>query len=168
MSTLTEFATEYQAIRDQFIQKGKVAFGEACKEVFETTPIKAIKIIGYTPFFADGDPCEYGIQSVEVTTKEIYLEDYDQNREWLGDYDLFEYAKDSGGNHIILRQELSRFGHEYNVLQKNWLFSWGEQINEFICGVHGLTDVIHDVFGDHVAVFITADEIVIEDYDNHD
>lgn len=58
---------EIERLKEEANERGKVAFSAACKELFAMHPsLEAIRWNQYTPYFCDGDPCEFGVNDVYI------------------------------------------------------------------------------------------------------
>ena len=119
----------------------KAAFNEGAKELFEKHPkLIAIGLTGYTPYFNDGDPCHYSINT-----------DY-PSIQFEGDGDIRE-------NYYDL---------EFNQNDKDQCLeieAAGKDVLDFL-NIFDDEDYL-DMFDDHARIIITKDGIEVEEY-NHD
>lgn len=71
---LQAFEAKITAMREEF----KVLFKERVDMLFGAVPaLEAIEIIQYTPYFMDGDVCEFSIYSVSFYDEEDFDSDWD-------------------------------------------------------------------------------------------
>ncbi len=66
-----EVIEKYNAVKKSFMAEMKQAFMEGSKELFKQCPqIASFEITAYTPYFNDGDVCEYSVGCYEINPKE--------------------------------------------------------------------------------------------------
>lgn len=74
--SLEDFQTRIEALRQEF----QTLFQSQVKVLFDAVPdLEAIDIVQYTPYFNDGDTCEFGISSVSFYNEEDFSHDYDSD-----------------------------------------------------------------------------------------
>lgn len=57
---LNDYITASLALKNELKERGQAAFADLAKSIFdEHSGLKGFGIIGYTPSFADGDPCTH-------------------------------------------------------------------------------------------------------------
>jgi hypothetical protein len=67
LTSLDNAITQIQQQKKAFINTARQALGVSYKEIFDNfSHVEKIRIIGYTPYFNDGDVCEYRLSEVEV------------------------------------------------------------------------------------------------------
>ena len=65
LQEIKEFQEKWEQEKEILAKKFKENFQKFFQEIFETHPkLKAFKFTAYTPYFCDGDPCEYEIHDV--------------------------------------------------------------------------------------------------------
>jgi hypothetical protein len=136
-----------QEIREELTEKGKAAFGEASKELFALHPqLKAFRWTQYTPYFCDGDPCEFGVNDLQVQFKER-IETNDVQGVW-------DYSEDDEDQWV----EFTHSGESHP------LFSVYTDCEE----VRGMLDeeTLEALFGDHVQVTVHADCVETTEYEH--
>lgn len=150
--TLEELNSELDAAKNAYRERAKELLNQSFKEFFDANP--TVRVFGwrqYTPYFNDGDPCEFQCQlecsfasNAEDYTNIQYGE-YEGESEsvWIddGDYGSFNeelIPEDTLGNIQDLRETLMK-------------------INE---------DIFLEVFGDHVTVYATRDGFDVQEYDH--
>ena len=119
------------------------------KEFFEKNPeFTAIKWNQYTPYFNDGEPCEFSVGSIFVTT----LADSSE-MDYYGEYEgEFEYGTPE------YKENSNRIFHIGEVEQL-------ASISEFVRSDIG-ESVFRKCFGEHSIVVVTKDGVEIEEYDH--
>lgn len=126
----------------------------------------------YTPYFNDGDTCEFGIHGMWLRTVED-AERFTANDEDENDFDVWEYEIGSG--HPSLGREYSRWDHE--VTQGRRLEGEYEGPDkaryERCCALSRAIEggefknVLYNLFGDHASITFRKDKIVVDEY-SHD
>lgn len=145
MQTLKELAKQTEELKKEITKK---ATAEGKKEIkahldglFKANPtVKGIRWKQYTPYFNDGDPCEFRVHEVYTSFGE----------ETGGDYD-------------------DGYLSTYSFRDKPELKALHDSIREFEKTIQsqGMSDIMETVFGDHVQVTVTPDDVVVEEY-SHD
>jgi len=136
---------QMKTLRDEARMKVKNFFIKGMNKIFEMYPeVKSVSWTQYTPYFNDGEPCEFWCNS--------------------GDFDVNGYSEydDEGEEGTI------------DVLNYNWedgrkyTYHKGEEIKNAIGGFLGQLDDddYKTMFGDHARVIVRQDEIVIEEYEH--
>lgn len=129
---------------------GKAAVNEQLNALFETHPtLQGVRWTQYTPYFNDGDPCEFGLHEIHYTIKKeeertgsadeqrTAAEDGDEDADWL--YPSAYGEGDDDALDIAMREfERDR-----------------------------LSDAYEAAFGDHVEVIATRSGIEVNEY-SHD
>lgn len=146
------FLDEFKRLKKEFTQEAKSKLNRFIEIVFETSPdINAIIWTQYTPYFNDGDPCEFSVND-PFFTNAIYEDDIDECS--FGYYD--------GSNSEIWCETLYEIDKREKNINKAILkkFCQFQQSDE-------LCDVLKDVFEDHSKVIaVRGKEIEIKSYDH--
>lgn len=138
---------DFKAIRAQIKaektvmqEKNKAILNGAFKEFFTQFPlIKSVVWCQYTPYFNDGDACEFSVGDIYFSKKEWNVADVGSP------YDLDDDA-----------DTVSIYGED----AKN-------QLREFASLLNSLEDALLQTFGDHTMVVATAKGFETEEY-SHD
>lgn len=146
---MEEANAQIAKLREELNEKGKQAFGLACKELFAIHPcLKAFRWAQYTPYFNDGEECTFG-------THDVYCQMHEP----------------------LSKEEMESVGSIYDEDDDDdqWLSAYGEP-NHLVkaaikdaCEVRDMLDEdsLREMFGDHVEVTVTADGVETDDY-SHD
>lgn len=129
----------FEQTKRQLIEELRNKFPGMFSPLFEKYPqIESVSWRQYTPYFNDGDPCEFRarVDDIEVNGKDLY--------------DFEEYASS------YYRE---KEGRESNELEKG--------VEAFIEVLTQIPDDFYkDLFGDHVMVTIKNNEIEVEEYEH--
>ena len=167
LSEIKEIKSEINKLRKE--AKAKVRdFQKAVLELFVEYPnLKRISWTQYTPYFNDGDTCEFGSNhdspAIYFTTPLPDAEDDDEEEfdgyeeEW-SDYSYYSYYNyDKNYKNKKLKPGLS----DETIAQ----IKTAEAVIAFLGNFDN--DDMLNLFGDHQKVIITAKRIEVEDY-NHE
>jgi hypothetical protein len=121
------------------------AFQAEAKKLIEPTlknfmqehkTVQSIRWRQYTPYFNDGEPCEFSVHDIEALAAGG---EEDEDGEW--DY-LYGEPKDGYD------------ADDWKALR---------ELNKTLCGME---DELEAVFGDHVQVIVTKKGVEVEEYDH--
>lgn len=124
--------------------EGEIALKEFMREFFERAEgkISAVTWRQYTPYFNDGDACEFSVHepyflmATKATEGEEVYSDYDDD--FISTWQI-EKRKD------VLLYDLTC---------------------EFTRTLDKLEDILFEAFGDHVKITATPEKVTVEDYDH--
>jgi len=139
--TVARLQATMQKARDE----AKEAFLAELKTIFSNhQEIKVIKWVQYTPYFSDGDACEFSVQDVIASNYDVvnFWGEYDSEEDEPADLKVYGgYGENEMHNTDL--DALSSFMHS----------SLGH-------------DVLQFAFGDHVSVTVTAAGVEIDEYEH--
>lgn len=152
VAKFNESSVEIDALRKEFDEKKRLMvaqfrtdFSNISKAFFEAVPrIKSLTWTQYTPYFMDGDVCEFSVNGVEFATDEN--EDIESYREF----------DNEDGNFSAELYSLKKLvtSKEFHLCEKMAaIISDNEELME-------------DLFGDHVIVVLREIGIVVEEYEH--
>lgn len=141
-------ASLLQKMKDDGLQNIKKFF----KRIFDEIPnLKSITFQGYTPYFNDGDICEYhlsmdypNIQFIDGTNGIGGDDNFECEPPWKWEEEKSKYSA----------EQLKRFT-EY------------KQAKNYLILLYGVEEMCKLTFGDHAQITVTQDDIQIDEY-NHD
>lgn len=77
---LQKLSASIQKARDQVRKAGGEAFYEEFKPLFEKYPeVETVSWTQYTPYFNDGDTCEFGVHEINVNGEDSWSLEYHKN-----------------------------------------------------------------------------------------
>ena len=127
-------------------RKGKKAFTEYIKSLFDKYgAIEDLRWVQYTPWFNDGDTCEFGVEEacMKLVTGEVLGEWY---------YDSDDNEGEDNESEVKLSQT------ERKELEA--------VLEEFSDKINALGDTMEAVFGNHVKIYVTRDGVRIEGFEH--
>lgn len=143
----TNYVNVIQEKKRQMIEQFRTEFATIGAAFFEAVPrLKSLTWTQYTPYFMDGDPCEFSVNTVSFAT--------DENEE-LENYREFEEADGSFSGEAYTLKSLVT-SEEYKLCEKM------EKI------IYGNSGLMQDLFGDHALVVLRASGVIVEEYEDHD
>ena len=155
---------EQIALRVLFQIKAQELFKGTTKEFFEKNPsVTAIIWTQYTPYFNDGDSCEFGVSEPYFTNvNEEQMEDLTSYGEYEGEDDVVwsETAWIFNSNSDYVRQRREQLNLEGVDPASIDRFSTLIQSDD-------MEDVMEAMFGDHARIVATRDGFEVNEY-NHD
>lgn len=177
MSKLNELNVKYSQIRKNFMDILQDEFKISLSEFFDNYPeVKGFFWTQYTPYFADGDPCEFRVGEIcymaasEPDLDDASWEDTDYHYEGSSVFSKpSEYAYNSVKNDGVGSYYYDRVKeYETKVAELGPRFvEVSSALNQFLSDLSGLPDELFlDMFGDHVKVIVTRNEIRVDEYDH--
>ena len=147
-----EFEKTLIDFRKDMTEKSKKIFHDYLKAYFEAYPkVNAIYWTQYTPYFNDGDTCEFGIHDVFVRYGFDEQSEHGRNSP---DEDTTFWDDD-------LPENLAKLDWQD---QDKLLDPVKKPINKLI---HGLgDDVMEGLFGDHASIYANRYGVFVEEYDH--
>ena len=142
---LQELKNKIQESRKLIEENAESVIKSVFKQMFDENPeLLCIRFVAYIPRFNDGEPCEYSVHSPDYITSENFTDE--------GIKDILEEAKSGQGY---------SFWSEFD--------GWNSKYNKYWNELHGLgNDIFQVVFGTDVEVIVLRDQLIINDYDDHD
>ena len=159
--------------QDQAAKISQEVFKASLVKFFDAVPeIKAIFWRQYTPYFNDGDSCEFAVGDVN-----FYMEDREEDDEnGYNAYDpfrkpskyVYEAAADTNNKY---RDEYNKQIEVYNERVAKYTPERVDQIQRAMADVKELFRTINDdyflmMFGDHVEITATKDGFQVDEFDH--
>ncbi|SDH18098.1 hypothetical protein SAMN05421505_11285 [Sinosporangium album] len=144
--------------------------------LMESPRIEAIRWTQYTPYFNDGDVCEFSVYGASYKVNDRPLpdpaDDYDEEEDFLTTYS----PRLKGGRYERRVPGTGRY-FEDNYVKAEWE-EYGDfcarhddydAMNDFSNSIEAgyLDQLFYDLFGDHARVTVYKDRIEVEEY-SHD
>lgn len=175
--SLTQLIKDYETARAEFKTKAQAAMKESFKEVFDLFPeITAIRWVQYTPYFNDGDTCEFGVHEAVVTNLEgDDLDDVTHYGEYDGDRDdvYAEYGNAPRDSEFFCVTSVTGTHWKTHEPKGPAIFDDRtaadlDKLNALLAQLQSsaLEDLMKDTFGDHVCVTATRTGFDIDEHDH--
>ena len=155
---------EQRALKAKFQTEAQAMFKETMKEFFDKNPgITALKWTQYTPYFNDGDACEFRVN--EVTFTNASPEELD-NVNHYGEYE--------GEDETVWAIENISYGlnSKYHANEAAKIRAAGG-IDESSCQLidkmiqsSEMEEIMKEMFGDHVKITATRDGFDVDEYEH--
>ena len=162
-SEFDKLLEEQRELAKRFQSKAQELFKQTTKEFFEKNPgITAVIWTQYTPYFNDGDTCEFSVHDAYFTNAEG--EDFDDVTSY-GEYEGDKEGVWSEGSWILTSDG------EYSKKHREGMDLTGvdaasvEKLSGLIQSSE-MEDVMKAMFGDHVRVVATREGFDVEDHDH--
>lgn len=155
MEQLARLADEKQ----RYQEKAKSILKDCLKDFMVVHPqVKAFGWVQYTPYFNDGEPCEFSLHEIGFTLKDLTEEELNETRyfddgdHWIGAYGEYrpKWKPD-----IHKKQEADGLTEE--------LFKELVALNKQL---RTLEEEMRIVFGDHVKVVVTQKGIEVSEFEH--
>ena len=154
MESVHQYENEVALLKKKYSDSMQVTLKEMFVSFFqEDQNCYAFSWQQYTPYFNDGDECVFTVYSPEFFSKEEYEqavqdESFDEGDLYHGNHSNQVWDRDlkayrSATEHEILRKQIS------TLLQSE-----------------SISEVLKLMFGDHVQVVVTKDNIEVTEYDH--
>jgi len=136
---------ELEEKRRILLNQFKEDFSKITNVFFEAVPrIKSLTWTQYTPYFMDGDPCEFGINDIYFATDEN--EDVESYRD-------FNHANGHFSDGLYGLKKLMT-PQEVNLCEKMSSI------------IHGNEELMESIFGDHALIVLRASGVEVQEYDH--
>lgn len=186
---LKSLGAEVQRMQEQMREAAKQAVAEGTKAIFDEYGDLIVQFgwLQYTPYFNDGDPCEFGMHDLFVIGRSD-LEELKGEHEGEYDFDKpydFYCALSDEDWYYEGSPSFSGYGSTSKRKQKVWDYNSGasrEVVNPNfdqryqdayeacmaiynVCSADG-QQIAKDIFGDHVRVIFTPSGVDVEEYEH--
>lgn len=163
MTILDTLIADYAVTKKKFMDEAQELFKEAVKDIFTKVPgLTAIRWNQYTPYFNDGEPCEFRVNEPYFTNvKDLdRLSSYGElNDEKEGDAEVsFSSPYNIDWKTKVKTSNLPESMKGCEEILENFRIAFNKSEME---------EVLLGMFGDHQVVTATPDSIETEEY-QHD
>lgn len=172
ISELLKLSNEMEQLKLDYKTRMKGFFEEAISSLFEVIPdLGSLVWVQYTPFFNDGEPCEFGVHDVYAyTTKYSFSSDNLDNDVFYGEGEG-QIQTSKPGDWVYKSAEEGRDWaveqlKHYEEAKNKFTESQFELIAKVTSFINSNEDLMYEVFGDHVQVIINKDGASAEEYDH--
>lgn len=155
MTELKDLKTKFSDLKKKISDDGKQAVGAAFKPLFEKYPNFAqVKWYQFTPYFNDGDVCEFGVSDPGLYSVNDDLSESPYEHDGLSYHKPWN-ERPLSDYYIAKNARLDLLG--------------GQEFLDDFCEVWDAMgdELLEIIFGDHVQVTVTKDSIEVGEY-SHD
>lgn len=160
-----ELINDQKELQRKFQEQAQGLFKEITKEFFEKNPgITGVIWTQYTPYFNDGDTCEFSVGSPTFTNAPaIELLDIRWG-EYEGETEGVWAAEDIG---YVLESDRDYYqGTKDKILAAGGVDATSCTLFAKAVGSSEMEDVMQAMFGDHVKIIATRDGFDIDEYEH--
>lgn len=144
---------EYEKIREGILKQAVGVISSKFKTVFDENPeIQAIAWVQYTPYFNDGDSCEFGIRDFNLKLSKAERVRLGENEEDVDEFDINDVNYWESDVHWSNKSAEAE--HYRNI--ESYLNSFAES----------LEDIFKSAFGDHAQVVCTREGFTVDEHDH--
>jgi len=170
---------QIEKIKKEMNNQGKIILNDAIKELFETAngKLEAIGWTQYTPYFADGSPCVFGVNEIyfiESGIKEhgipssVYDFEDDENYVQIDLDEPSAYVRKAAQN------PKDKWDERYKKQVERWDNSPNHEFNSACAEVSKFIsnnpEIMQEIYGDHCRVVITYQDgevsVDVEEYEH--
>lgn len=147
IGSLDEAVEQLKAMKSKVADVGKAAVTKAIKQFLAAHPeVESLRWQQYTPYFNDGDSCEFSVRDPEVRLVGATGDEGDREDGYIEAWSLGYYAEEAGKpKPQALMDDLKRLGAMFDQAE----------------------DAMKATFGDHAQVTVGRDgDAEVEEYDH--
>ena len=161
LSSLKGLIAKRNKINKELQKEGETVLKKEFNEFFKAhkRTIKQVLWTQYTPYFNDGDTCEFNFNGLQV----IFQDDDLNSRLDVEE----EYGYEVGSHEWHLRPDSTKNEETKAKLRSSEVVSAFKTLTELDGIMHQMEAVLQDTFGDHVHVKVSPESIDVEEY-QHD
>ena len=153
---LREKQEEIKKMKKEMLEASNKIFTELTKTIFEDHPkVKSFGWNQYTPYFNDGDTCEFS-PNVDY----IYINgDNVDDSDWINETIITNYGNWNREEKVYKnRTEVPNLNYDSELVKAN------DDIKEFLRNFDN--DFFMSQFGDHAEVTVTAEGVSVDEYEH--
>ena len=141
--------------KKQFIELARQSLDAAYADIFQRFPqVEALKFVGYTPYFNDGDECVYSVGSVEAKinrTTPVDMTCKGYSCQFTITTETF--CPNCGTKQPTVAERLDIWDGQYSL--KNEHPALSEAIKDLSSALSKLDEEVKQIYGDHAETVIT-------------
>jgi hypothetical protein len=163
---VTAFKEEFEALQAKYQEKMQGKIQQLLQAYFTfDTECKMIHWRQYTPYFNDGEPCEFSVHEPEFFGKGVDSdgEETDDPNEIDFDESYDHQLPESNSNGQVYEGYISGKGAQYRPATE---IEKARHALSQIISADSLEETLRYAFGDHVEVIVTANGIEAREYDH--
>lgn len=175
MTNFTEqmqsFSVQMEQMKKEMTEKIKSLMAPAFKEFFDRHPtVKYVSWTQYTPYFNDGEPCEFGVHEKSISIREDAKDfsEYDEDEDvpvWLS-YDSLPNPDNRSWYEKMLTESKNEDYYKEKLQQLDDpnlapIFTALEDLKSF----DSIPEEVYQTLGEG-RVFVSRDGIDVEEYDH--
>lgn len=178
--------SDLNVLKKQYIEKGTELFHSLMKEIFTLYPaVETIQWTQYTPYWCDGDPCEFGVNEATINDTEKYqikrilekvqratpeareelvsqIETLRAEEKTCIEQKKYSKAQEALGKIAKIEADLAEMDTPIENFQQ--IIDAYEDVRMLFEKFDG--EIFESLFGDHMRVTVTKDGITTEEYDH--
>lgn len=156
IENLKNFSADLKLIIEKEMERGRGLFLKEIKQFMLNAPIQAIAWTQFTPYFNDGDVCEFRVYDVYTIIHGFDKDDIIS----VYEYEEMTYDKNSECVVISSYRDYSSFPDDYHEYESKYGFTYdiNEQLKEITNFITNNENLMKDIFGDHVEVIVYKNE----------
>lgn len=165
--SISNLVQEYETSKKSFMEKLQASFKTEIQDIFQKNPsLKYIFWTQYTPYFNDGDTCEFRVHDIDFIMD--FFED-GGNIDDINDIEMYgEYSFEYVSGIIPTSWRYDRGGKEKVEKLTQDQREQLDRVYQSITDIQAIPDgVFLGMFGDHAKVIVDREKgIIVEEYDH--
>jgi hypothetical protein len=156
LTAFDQAITQITQQRKSFVALAKKAMSAGFKEIFDTFPtVEGIRFVGYTPYFNDGDACEYSLG--EITAKLTASGPLDMAcsgyncKNIVGNAD--KHCNQCGKKQPTLAERAEIWHDSYDLKKSDPALR--STLSLLDKKLRGIEDEVKEIFGDHAQITVS-------------
>jgi len=141
-------------------QAPEAQFIEALDRLLDVEGVTSVRWEGYTPYFNDGDACEYGVNEASVSLDFGDEEGGEMDDGFYSEWDLYEF-----GEGDTWEERYRNRTHTVNGKDAAHVSKALKEFNKTLTGGQH-NELLKRLFGDHAQVTATREGFDVEFYDH--
>ena len=170
MTSVQELTAEFARAKNELTEKGKALFTDISQQLFDKhDKLDSFGWQQYTDYFADGDTCTFSVHADRDYGIDINGENVDELENTRRE------TYQNTGKKVMQMQGWGDNRKEVEVDERAYLPNpdydpvMGDIVNDVADLINGIpSEVMEDMFGDHVQITVARDGITVDEYTEHD
>lgn len=160
-TNLIQTKAAFEAARQKLNEDFKESIATIFKSFFEANPeVYAFAWTQYTPYFNDGDTCEFGVNDIYA------YKDTEAFRRALEASDRSIFWGEVEDEDCMVNTRDKIYDHHARTMVPVKLEQYEQNTADLIRALNDFNDEFQYAFGDPVSVVVTRDGIDVEDFDH--
>jgi hypothetical protein len=158
--SLNNMIREFEALQEAFRIRGQEELKKVFKEFFEKAPeIKVVRWVQYTPYFNDGDPCEFRVCDPSFSN----VEDVSRLGSYEGDIEDPEEGEFFIEGMYGSYSDMKKYHPEVKLSKETHKAC--ADLSNIMCS-SSMEPILLAMFEDHAQVTVTKDGFDVDSYDH--
>lgn len=165
-TNLIQTKAAFEAARQKLNEDFKQSIATIFQSFFAANPeVYAFAWTQYTPYFNDGEPCEFGVNEIYAYNDTEEVREAIQNGDRSGIFWGELGTEDDETDYVVNTRDRT-YDHHARKMVPVELEQYEQNTADLIRALNDFNDEFQYAFGDHVSVLVTRDGIDVEEFDH--